>query len=646
MKRTLVLLLSLSISICAIAQIEVKKDSFKKVDGFVNINQNIQTDDNDQPYAVLKIRTENITDKQRRQLTFKGDAATFFETEYQDGEVWVYLSYYATFIKISHPDFSSTEFFFPFDMRPKCGYELTLVNKSATQTPKTQYNYLIVKADQPNALIFFDDVFIGEKEVSKSFKVGEKHKWRIECDYYHEESGDIEIVVGDPIIIDKTLRPAFGYINVTSLPRNGIMVYIDGKRVGNTPYKSDRVRSGEHNVMIVSETNITVEKNIEVTDGDTMDCTLNLYSNFINIVVTTDPGADIYIDNSFKGRGQWQGLLSIGQHVFEAKKTLHRTTTQTLDITFGSSENITLSNPEPIYGILDVNTSPMGANIIIDGTSYGTTPRVLNNIMIGNHELRLEKEGYGSIIKSITIEEKSIMSINERLFIDNIIISEEEQIQQKDETEKVKEEIKEEIKEETKDIIKVEKQEEKKDVNIKKEKHTKVKQPKIKQQTEKDKKDYKYFFVTLNGAYSNFGDISYGLTLGRVNKIGWFVSGMTNFNFSALSSDYECGDDLKVNGNYPVYSGKEASTVLSVIGGVVIRISEPIALKVGAGYGVRNTAYETADGKWVKNTSISTSGVDASVGVQFKLGKFVLSIDGVSTNFKCFEGKLGIGMGF
>lgn len=37
--------------------------------------------------------------------------------------------YHATFLKISHEDLSSTEFWFPFDMEPKKGYELTLVNK-------------------------------------------------------------------------------------------------------------------------------------------------------------------------------------------------------------------------------------------------------------------------------------------------------------------------------------------------------------------------------------------------------------------------------------------------------------------------------------------------------------------------------------
>jgi len=117
----------------AYAQLEVKQGSFKEVPGFVNVNPdpNYQTDDNDLPFAVLKIRTENINDKQRHELKFSGNAGTFIMLEYKDGEVWVYLTaQYASYIKISHPDFSSIEYTFPFDMQPKCGYELTLVNKA------------------------------------------------------------------------------------------------------------------------------------------------------------------------------------------------------------------------------------------------------------------------------------------------------------------------------------------------------------------------------------------------------------------------------------------------------------------------------------------------------------------------------------
>ena len=130
MKRLTAFLVLCLMSFTALAQLEVKPGSFKEVVGFVNINMEKYTDDNDVPYAVVKVKTENINDKQRRELLFQGDAATFIECEYKVGEVWVYITYKATYLKISHPDLSSTEFWFPFDMEPKKGYELTIVNNA------------------------------------------------------------------------------------------------------------------------------------------------------------------------------------------------------------------------------------------------------------------------------------------------------------------------------------------------------------------------------------------------------------------------------------------------------------------------------------------------------------------------------------
>ena len=323
-KRFLLLFLTLVLSVPLFAQLEVKEGSFKKVEGFVNINLDKQTDDNDQPYAVIKVKTENINDKQRRELNFQGDARTFFELEYRDGEVWVYISYYATFLKISHPDLSSTEFYFPYDLQPKSGYELILVNTSQTNIEE------------------------------------EKLKSRIE---------ELE----------------------------------------------------------------TINKEM-------------------------------------------------------AEKT-----------------------PEVVI---------------------------------------VEKEPKGI-----------------------------------------------------------------------------------------------FNFFTLNAAYSNYGDLSYGLTFGSYKKYGWFVSAMTNFNFDGFKSDYDCNNDLMVGTFYPNYSGKEYATILSVMGGFIYKVSEPIALRAGAGYGVRNTIYETTDGQLIKNADISATGVDVSLGAMLKLGRFVVSLDAVTTNFKVFEAKLGIGFG-
>lgn len=159
MKKIFVFIFAVLLSLNALAQLEVKPGSFKEVPGFVNINTDKMDDDNNVLYAVVKVNTVNINDKQRHQLLFQGNAATFIEVEYHVGEVWVYLSSTpATYLKISHPDFGSTEFWFPFDLQPKKGYEMVLVNKTGMTPEADVYNYLVVTADQPNAAVYIDDV--------------------------------------------------------------------------------------------------------------------------------------------------------------------------------------------------------------------------------------------------------------------------------------------------------------------------------------------------------------------------------------------------------------------------------------------------------------------------------------------------------
>ncbi len=425
MKRLLLLLLALFISMAGFAQLEVKPGSFKEVRGFVNINpdENYQTDDNDLPFAVIKVRTENISDKQRRELIFEGNGGTYIMLEYKTGEVWVYLTAkYADYLKISHPDFGVYEYTLPFDLQPKKGYEMALVYKAyAPAAPvKDIYNFLIITADQPNATIYVDDVYVGEsgeQGVYKSFRAGEKHKWRIECELYHSESGEATIPVkeGENITVEKRLRPAFGYLNITSSPENGAVVFIDGKKVGQTPFKSDRLASGEHRVRVMKEMFSAAEKTFTVTDGNTTQAPMTMAANFVSVNITTDSNSDIYVDNEKKGTGTWNGRLSDGPHSLEARKASHKTAIKNVQLTLGTTENIVIPDPEPIYGTLEVVSNPIGANIIIDGKSFGTTPRVLGNVLIGTHELRLEKTGCTPVIKNFTLDDKNKLSINEKL---------------------------------------------------------------------------------------------------------------------------------------------------------------------------------------------------------------------------------------
>ena len=193
MKKFLFLFLVLFISIVSYAQLEVKSGSFKEVPGFVNINTDIYEDDNNVLYAVIKVNTENINDKQRHQLLFQGNAATFIEVEYKVGEVWVYLSSKpATYLKISHPDFGSTEFWFPFDLAPKKGYEMVLVNKAFKSSGM---GYITVKSTPKGADVFVDNEKVGVTPyLSEVINVG-NHKISVSLEGYEPVAKRVDIEV-------------------------------------------------------------------------------------------------------------------------------------------------------------------------------------------------------------------------------------------------------------------------------------------------------------------------------------------------------------------------------------------------------------------------------------------------------------------
>lgn len=652
MRKLITLLLFVLTSFYLYAQLEVKEGSFKEVPGFVNINVDKMYDDNDKPYAVLKIKTENIGSKQRRELNFGGDAQTFFEVEYKDGEVWLYISYYASFIKISHEEFSSTEFYFPFDMKPKCGYELTLVNKfNYNPVPdKPNFNYLIIKTDQADATISIDGQYAGEGQVAKSFKVGENHTWKIECDMYHTESGSITIAKDTvAMTVDKVLRPAFGYVNVISTPENGATVFIDNKKVGETPFRSDRLKSGEHTVRVMKEMFSTVEQTFVITDGNTTELKLNMAANFVNVIVTTDKDANVYIDNELVGEGAWSGRMTEGDHVFEARKESHRNSVYNCKLVLGKDENIVIPNPEPLYGVLDVNSTPIWATILIDGKNRGTTPKVISDVLIGKRIVRIEKEGYNPETREITITENNKSDLNVTLSMGKEII-----IETNGDGDKIFIDRKEAGVSPLKTVLAYGKhtisayngnKSASQEINVQKQGGSNKVVLVLKKEDWNSYLGNGYKFLTLNLSMNSYNELAYGLTIGSCKKLGWFASVSSNFNFKGYSADYECNGDFYVDDIYPEYTGKTAYTRISTIGGIMMNVSGPVYVKFGVGYGMRAKLYETNNGYWVKNSVTSAHGLDVNLGLQCNLRGFVISVDGVTTNFKVHEVKIGIGLG-
>ena len=155
-------------------------------------------------------------------------------------------------------------------------------------------------------------------------------------------------------------------------------------------------------------------------------------------------------------------------------------------------------------------------------------------------------------------------------------------------------------------------------------------------------------FATLNGSYGSSGIPMVGFTVGQYDKFGWFVTLMTGLDFDYMGYQVvdHCRRDGYIGNILPFFNPESKISAVSGMVGGLMRLNDAIYVKAGLGYGMRSVAWQLWEGNYVTNDGFSAHGVDASAGFLFDLNRFVLTIDGVTTNFHVFEGRLGLGFRF
>ena len=142
---------------------------------------------------------------------------------------------------------------------------------------------------------------------------------------------------------------------------------------------------------------------------------VKLKSNFAEVTLTVDADAEIWVNNDKKGVRSWTGSLGKGTYKIECKQEGHETSLTTKEITAAmNGQTITLSAPVPIYGSLNVESTPIGATIYIDGKEIGKTPRYIDEVLIGQRVLRLMKEGYEEYSETVSLakgERKQVKAV-------------------------------------------------------------------------------------------------------------------------------------------------------------------------------------------------------------------------------------------
>ena len=143
---------------------------------------------------------------------------------------------------------------------------------------------------------------------------------------------------------------------------------------------------------------------------------ITLKADAANVTLTVADGAEIWVNGSLKGTGRWSGMLSSGTYIFEARKAGHKSTTLSKTITSASAnQSYALPAPTPIVGKLTISSTPLMADVTLDGKPVGRTPIDIPNLLVGNHTLKVSKAGYADHTQTITISEGKTTTVSPTL---------------------------------------------------------------------------------------------------------------------------------------------------------------------------------------------------------------------------------------
>ena len=188
--------------------------------------------------ALIRVKAQGFSEKIMLDFnTFPRPGIEIIHKKYKDGEMWLYVSSGCQgTIVIKY--MGEYEFKLPSKLDAKGVYELVLGMETAT---------LVIRTIPAEAEIFIDNQKVGTGYASKSVSIGVEHHYKVQCTDYWPKEGQVYFDQRDEKQIDVVLEANYGYITIKTEP-DGADVFVDGKKVGVTPYMLEKISFGQHRV--------------------------------------------------------------------------------------------------------------------------------------------------------------------------------------------------------------------------------------------------------------------------------------------------------------------------------------------------------------------------------------------------------------
>ena len=180
----------------------------------------------------------------------------------------------------------------------------------------------------------------------------------------------------------------------------GAGVEIDGKFVGNSPIRK-RIFVGTHHVKAVkSGYGPLILGEIQIERGKKVEISRKLPS----LIRSIPPGAEVYIDDEYKGKTPLSFEFQPGYHRVLLKKPKYVDLFKRFfvaDMVMKPMPIFHLTPAETVYSV-DISSKPAGAIIYIEGNRVGETPKQLE-LPADRYSIRIFKDGYQQIDDELII---------------------------------------------------------------------------------------------------------------------------------------------------------------------------------------------------------------------------------------------------
>ncbi|MCB1667313.1 MAG: PEGA domain-containing protein [Porticoccaceae bacterium] len=223
-----------------------------------------------------------------------------------------------------------------------------------------------------------------------------------------------------------SLRKKPGKLTV-SAATDGVQVSVDNTPAGTVPLTITDLEPGEHNLLFNKPRFFPEQRTVTIAGLDkTQTLFVTLRPAWGNVTLASSPpGAEVLVAGEVRGKTPLTTNILQSGELVSIKLAGHKRWQQRLQVNAGESIALPDIQLQPADGLVQLNSTPSGASITVDGQFAGSTPMELQLQPDKNHQLVLFLDGYQNLRQQLTVRagEERILNLKLTASVGNILIT-------------------------------------------------------------------------------------------------------------------------------------------------------------------------------------------------------------------------------